>query len=149
MTIALNNLYLCHLQIVSKHKYVGFPIHMVKELFMNKQTYLALALMTCIASISSPLWADVVPAPEQHPANIKAPATSTEDHTAAAKLHKEHAAHHQAMAEHHKSVAADYAKDGQKDLAKHHQELAKHHDALAKEHEQTAKTHEAKATTPK
>jgi hypothetical protein len=39
--------------------------------------------------VSAPLWAEVVPAPE-HPANIKAPAVISEEHTAAA-LHKEHA----------------------------------------------------------
>lgn len=89
---------------------------------MNKQ-YLALALATCMATISSPLWAEVVAAPEQHPANIKAPATSTEDHAAVAAVHKQHAVHHQAIAEHHKSVAAEYNKAGHKDLAKHHEAI--------------------------
>ncbi len=83
---------------------------------MNKKTYLALALATCMATISSPLWVEVVPAPAQQSANIKALAASSEDHAAAATLHKEHATHHQAMADHHKSVAAEYGKAGEKDF---------------------------------
>jgi hypothetical protein len=131
-----------------KHEYMDFQQHS-EELAMNKKTCLAFVLAASIGVIASPVWAEVVPAPEQHPANIKAPAVTTEDHTAAAALHKEHAEHHQATAEHHKSIAADYEKAGHKDLAKHHQELAKHHEALATEHEKTAATHEAKAAAAK
>ena len=46
---------------------------------MNKQTYLTLALTTFMASMSSPLWADICIASKQHPVTIKASATSTED----------------------------------------------------------------------
>ena len=73
---------------------------------MNKNTYLGLMLAACMGLASSPLFAEVSPAPE-HPANITAPATSATEHQEAAALHKQHAEHHKAMAEHHKSVAAE------------------------------------------
>jgi hypothetical protein len=115
---------------------------------MNNKTLLGLVLVAVMGLASSPLWAEVVPAPE-HPANITAPATLSEEHTAAAALHKEHATHHKAMAEHHKSLAVEYDKAGKKHLKKHHEELAKHHEALAKEHEKTAATHESAASSKK
>jgi hypothetical protein len=90
-------------------------------------TYLGLTLAVCIGLISSPLLAEIAPAPE-HPANITAPATSVIEHQAAADLHKKHAAHHQAMAEHHKSVAAEYKKAGHPNLYKYHESMAKHHE---------------------
>ena len=54
---------------------------------MNKNTYLGLALAACLGIVSSPLFAEVSPAPE-HPANITAPATSPAEHQEAADLHK-------------------------------------------------------------
>ena len=99
---------------------------------MNKNTYLSLALATCMGLVSAPLFAEVSPAPE-HPANITAPATSAPEHKDAAALHKQHAEHHKAMAEHHKSVAAEYKKAGHHDLQKHHEAMAKHHEALARQ----------------
>ena len=110
---------------------------------MNKNTYLGLALATCMA-VSAPLLAEVTPAPE-HPANITAPATTPAEHNEATVLEKQHAEHHKAMAEHHKSVAAEYKKAGHHELQKHHEAMAKQHEALAKEHEKTAATHEKMA----
>jgi hypothetical protein len=81
---------------------------------MNKNTYLSLALATCMGLVSAPLFAEVTPAPE-HPANIMAPATTATEHQEAAALHKPHA-------EQHKSLAAEYKKAG-------------HHEALTKKHE--------------
>jgi hypothetical protein len=111
---------------------------------MNKNIYLGLALAACMAVVSAPLLAEVLPAPE-HPANITAPATTPTEHNEATELEKQHAEHHKAMAEHHKSVAAEYKKAGHKELQKHHETMAKHHEALAKEHEKTAATHEKMA----
>ncbi len=107
---------------------------------MNKNIYLSFLLAAALG-LAVPAFAEVVPAPE-HPADVTSPATTPDEHKAAAVVEKTHAEYHKGMAEHHKSVAKEYEQAGHKDLKKHHEAMAKHHEALAKEHEETAKTHE-------
>ncbi|HEY8036908.1 MAG TPA: acid-shock protein [Methylobacter sp.] len=119
-------------------------IHSPEEMIM-KNTYTGLALAACLSIASTPLLAEITPAPTEHPANITAPATSPAEHQEAAELHKKHAEHHKAMAEHHKSVASEYGKAKHSELKKHHETMAKHHEELSKEHEKAAATHEKMA----
>ena len=57
---------------------------------MNKNTYLGLALTACLSVVSTPLLAEVVPAPE-HPANITAPGTSTTEPLEPSELQRQQA----------------------------------------------------------
>ena len=114
---------------------------------MNKNIYLNLALIACMGVTSSPLLAQIPPAPE-HPANISVPAESTVSPTEAAALHTEQAAYHKAMAEHYKSlIAAEYAKGGDSALNKHNETIAVLHEALSSEHQRTAITFKTMTTT--
>ena len=122
-----------------------FNVYWLERMIMNKKSYLGLVLAACIGVVSAPLLAEVSPAPEQHPANITAPAKSAAEHQEAATLHKQHAEHENTMSVHFKSLAEEYKMLGNHELQKHYVAMAKHHEALAKEHEKTAAVHEKMA----
>ena len=72
-----------------------------------KNTYIGLALVACLSIASTPLAAEIVPAPE-HPANITTPVTIATEHLEPSELQKQQTEHNKAVITAPETPATEY-----------------------------------------